>query len=102
MKLKLSPFIILFFLLNTTLIICAFTKIDSEEKPASGLTYTSTNNPIRPIDIIDPQGSDAWVKKNKARQSAKALTQGHTKEDVAEGSYKQKTADFPNMVSADN
>lgn len=107
MKFKLSPFIILFFLLNSILIFCAFTKIDSEQKPASETTVKNTDAPARPHGNLDPHADATPAKKiktqldkapydgghtNKAKtqEDAKAIMGASAKDDFVEGSAEQK------------
>jgi len=65
MKVKLSPFTILFLSLNSILIFCASRKINPEKKPSSRSTYTNMDIQINPADNIDSQVYDTWVKKTK-------------------------------------
>lgn len=46
MKVKLSPFAILFLLLNSILIFCASKKIDEENKISSGLIHKNENTKL--------------------------------------------------------
>lgn len=109
MKFKLSPFIILFFLLNSILIFCAFTKIDSEQKPASEMTVKNTDGHARPADNLDPHvdGSRAkkiktqpekvsydsdYINNTKAPEGIKAIMEASAKADFIEGSVDQKIA----------
>ena len=107
MKVKLSPFTILFLSLNSILIFCASRKINPEKKPSSRSTYTNMDIQINPADNIDSQVYDTWVKKTKTHadkasdevvykktlkimEDAKSLIEVSAKDDIADGPDAQK------------
>lgn len=108
MKVKLSPFTILFLSLNSILIFCASRKINPEKKPSSRSTYTNMDIQINPADNIDSQVYDTWVKKTKTHadkasdevvykktlkimEDAKSLIEVSAKDDIADGPDALKT-----------
>jgi predicted metalloendopeptidase len=65
MKLKLSPFTVLFLSLNSILIFCASRKVDTEKKTPSALTNTTSYAQLRPGGNLDASANGSWMTNTK-------------------------------------
>lgn len=85
MKVKLSPFTILFLLLNSILIFCASRKIDVEKKPASSLTHTNQDNQLSLSDTINAPANGIWITGTEIPAQKDSYIIGYT---IREKAYK--------------
>jgi predicted metalloendopeptidase len=91
MKVKLSPFTILFLLLNSILIFCASRKIDSEKKPSSSLTNTTTDTHVKASDNFNAYANSSWVKKTKIAADKSSADIGFIINDRSDEGVKNST-----------
>lgn len=110
MKVKLSPFTILFLILNSILIFCASRKDDVPKEPSSSLTHTKGDLPPSPGNHFDSATDGIWVKNTqtqtekaiydngyviheKAQEELKSIMEVPTKDDSVKASAEQKRED---------
>jgi hypothetical protein len=70
MKLKPSPFIVLFLSLNSILIFCATRKADAKKNSSTGLEHAVDDSPLSPGDNFDALTNDPSIKNAKLTASA--------------------------------
>jgi predicted metalloendopeptidase len=97
MKLKLSPFTILFLLLNSILIFCASRKVDTEKKTSSAVTLTNAKTHLRPGVNIDANPNGSWVADTKIPVNKVSYSIGY----IIDGKI-QEEASFFMKASANN